>query len=102
MTDLRLRYEAAVMELEEKTSSMLVSGVDEEQVACWAVEQRDLLTLKYRDLSPPEARMVIDAWTLSRYGNLLGPTVAQLRACGKSWADIIHGAARPGRPPEGL
>ena len=102
MTDLRLQYEAAVSELEEKTSSMLVSGVDEEQVACWAVEQRGLLKLKYRELTPRDALVVIEAWALKRYGNSLGPTVDQLRARGKSWADIINSAARPGRQPEGL
>ena len=102
MTDLRLQYETAVSELEEKTSCMLASGVDEEQVACWAVEQRGLLKLKYRALTSPDARAVIEAWTLQRYGNSLGPTVDQLRARGKSWADIINCAARPGRQPDGL
>ena len=102
MSDLRLQYEAAVSELEEKTSSMLVAGVDEEQVACWAVTQRGLLKLQYRELTPPDTLAVIEAWTLKRYGNSLGPTVDQLRARGKSWADIIHCAARPGRQPEGL
>ena len=102
MSDLRLQYEAAVIELEEKTSSMLVDGVDEEQVACWAVEQRGLLKLEYRELTPPDALATIEAWTFKRYGNTLGPTVGQLRDRGKSWADIIHCAARPGRQPEGL
>ena len=102
MSDLRLQYEAAVSELEEKTSSMLASGIGEEQVACWAVEQRGLLKLKYRESTPADALAVIEAWTFKRYGNSLGPTVEQLRARGKSWADIIHSAARPGKQPEHL
>jgi hypothetical protein len=102
VTDLRSRYEAAVGELEEKTSGMLVAGIDEEQVACWAVHHRGLLKLKYRELTPRDALAVIEAWTFKRYGNCLGPTVDQLRARGKSWADIIHCAARRGRQPDGL
>ena len=38
----------------------------------------------------------IDARNLTTYGNKLGPSVEQLREKGKSWQQIIEGAAKPG------
>lgn len=81
---------------------MLAAGVAQEQVARWAAGERDRLKQVYRDLTPPAALAVIEARSLAQYGNTTGPTVEQLRADGKSWAEIAASAGRPGKQPEGL
>ena len=90
------------MELQRTTSAMLAAGSSEEDVARWAVPQRNRIKREFRELTPPSALATIEAWTLARYGNVLGPTVEQLRACGKSWGEIVAAASRPGKTPDGL
>jgi photosystem II stability/assembly factor-like uncharacterized protein len=102
MTDLRLAYERAVAELGAQVSAMLAAGVAQEQVARWAVGQRDLLKQVYRSMTPPQALAIIEARTLAQYGNTTGPSVEQLRDGGKSWAEIAASAGRPGKQPDGL
>jgi hypothetical protein len=97
--ELRLQYEAAVIELGRETRHMLASGMSEEQVARWVVDQRNQLKQKFRDLTPPSVLARIEAWTQARYGNALGPSADQLHAGGKSWLDIVNAAARPGETP---
>lgn len=100
--NLRLQYESAVAELQTTTASMLAAGVSEEDVARWVVPRRNQLKQQYREFTPPAARATIEAWTLARYGDVLGPTVEQLRAGGKSWMDIVTAASRPGKTPDGV
>ncbi len=57
---------------------------------------RDSLKVKYRDLTPPASRAEMEARSLELYGNVLGPTIDGLRAEGRSWEQIITGAAKPG------
>lgn len=95
--DVRPRYESAVIALGIAAARLLASGSSEEHVARWAVEQRNQLKLSYRDLTPKDALAKLETWTLVRYGNVLGPSVDQLRSAGKSWAEIIDAAARPGK-----
>ncbi|WP_395059763.1 hemagglutinin [Polaromonas sp.] len=102
MADLRLAYERAVAELGVQVSGMLAAGVAQEQVARWAAGQRDRLKQVYRGKTPPAALAVIEARSLAQYGNTTGPSVEQLRADGKSWAEIAASAGRPGKQPEGL
>ena len=102
MTDLRLAYERAVAELGERVSDMLAAGRAQEQVARWAVGQRDRLKQVYRDMTPPAALSIIEARSLAQYGNITGPSVEQLRDGGKSWAEIAASAGRPGKQPDGL
>jgi hypothetical protein len=102
MTDLRLAYERAVANLGAQIAAMLASGRAQEQVARWAAGQRDRLKQVYRDQTPPDALAIIEARSLAQYGNTVGPSVEQLRASGKSWADIAASAGRPGKQPEGL
>jgi hypothetical protein len=94
---LRAHYEAAVAALGESASRMLSDGVAEEEVARWVVAQRNALKRTYRNLTPPDILIAIEARTLQRYGNVLGPSADQLRAAGRSWADIIRSASRPGQ-----
>lgn len=96
MVLLRAQYEAAVTALGESASSMLSAGLAEEQVARWAVDQRNSLKRNFRDLTPPSIVTAIETRTLQRYGNVLGPSADQLRAAGRSWAAIIESALRPG------
>jgi hypothetical protein len=102
MADLRWAYERAVAELGAQVAGMLAAGVDQEAVARWASGQRDRLKQLYRGKTPPEALAIIEARSLAQYGNSIGPSVEQLRAGGKSWAEIAASAARPGKPPDGL
>lgn len=96
VAELRLQYEVAVADLAGTSARMLAAGDSEEQVARWLVAQRNLLKQRFRSLTPPEWLAVIEARTLARYGNVLGPTVEHLRAQGLSWRDIVAAAARPG------
>ncbi|RZL93994.1 MAG: hemagglutinin [Variovorax sp.] len=93
---LRLKYETAVAALGEAALQRLGSGSSEEDVARWTVAQRNALKQDYRELTPAPVLARIDARTLQRYGNAIGPSADELRATGKSWREIIESAARPG------
>jgi soluble lytic murein transglycosylase-like protein len=94
--NLRLEYEQASRDLLSQTQRMLSQGIPEEQVARWAVERRNQLKVEYRELTPPNMLADIEARNIREYKNPLGPNVEQLRAEGKSWQQIIEGAAKPG------
>jgi hypothetical protein len=94
--NLRLEYEQASRDLLTQAQRMQASGMSEEQVARWAVDRRNQLKIEYRELTPPEMLMNIEARNMEKYRNPLGPSVDQLRSTGKSWQQIIDGAARPG------
>lgn len=94
--DLRAQYESEVAALGVAAAQRLASGCSDEQVAHWIVPQRNALKQRFRALTPAADRARLEAWTLGRYGNPLGPSADQLKHAGKSWRDIIDGAARPG------
>lgn len=100
MRDLRGQYESAVATLGDQVADMLAAGMAEEKVARWAFAQRNQLKQAYRDMTPPEVLAIIEARSLAAYGNVVGPSVAQLRAGGKSWAAIAASAGRPGTLPQ--
>lgn len=102
MENLRVAYEQAVAELGAQVASMLATGMAQEQVARWAASQRDRLKQVYRDKTPADALAIIEARSLAQYGNSVGPSVDQLRAGGKSWAEIAASAGRAGKQPDGL
>jgi hypothetical protein len=95
--DLRAQYEAEVTALRTAAEQRLATGSGEEQVARWTVAQRNALKQRFRAGTPADELARLEAWTRSRYGNALGPSAEQLHAQGKSWRQIIEGAARPGR-----
>lgn len=94
--DNRQQYEAEVRALAGACARQLADGGTEQQVAHWAVAQRNALKQRFRASTPPADVLRLQAWTLQRYGHPLGPTAQQLHAAGKSWRAIIEGAARPG------
>ncbi len=94
--DVRQQYEDAVKALAAEAARQLAAGCTEEQVAHWAVGQRNALKKRFRAVTPQADVARLMAWTQQRYGNPLGPSAAQLHAAGKSWRAIIEGAARPG------
>lgn len=102
MGDLRLAYERAVAELGAQVADRVAAGVALEQVARWAAGERDRLKQLFRRKTPPAALAIIEARSLAQYGNSIGPSVDQLRAGGKSWAEIAASAGRPGKQPDGL
>lgn len=94
--DTRQRYEAEVQALAAACADQLAAGTSDQEVAHWAVSRRNALKQRFRAMTPADDVLRLQAWTQQRYGNPLGPTAAQLHAAGKSWRDIIDGAARPG------
>jgi hypothetical protein len=60
------------------------------------VDIRNQLKVQYRALSPADAAKAFEQRNILKYGNPLGPSADQLRAAGKTWEQIIEGAARPG------
>ncbi|WP_326540975.1 hemagglutinin [Pseudorhodoferax sp.] len=95
--DARAQYEAEVAALRAAGAGLLAAGTGEEQVARWMVAQRNALKLRFRACTPADDLARLQAWTQARYGSPLGPSADQLKAAGKSWREIIEGAARPGR-----
>lgn len=98
--DLRQRYEAEVGALQEAVAQKLGAGWSEEAVARWVVAERNALKDRYRALTPPGVLARILANNVRSYGAEDGPSVDQLRARGRSWAEIIASATRPGRHGE--
>ena len=99
--DLRSRYEQAVRALSGEVDALRREGRSEEAIARTVHGKRRQLATDYKALTPEPYRSRIAARTLRVYGSADGPSIAFLRARGKSWAAIIEGATRPG-PPVGL
>jgi hypothetical protein len=72
--------------------------VPAEDIARDVHDARRRLSAHYKSLTPEPHRSRIVARTVRVYGSETGPTIAFLRAAGKSWEDIIESAVRPGRP----
>ncbi|MCF2132958.1 hemagglutinin repeat-containing protein, partial [Mycetohabitans sp. B3] len=92
----RIAYEADAKRINDAVSGMRATGIKEEAIAKWAVDQRNNLKIRYRDISPPEFVKAAEARNMEKYGNPLGPTVDQLRSKGLSWRQIADSAASPG------
>lgn len=50
----------------------------------------------FKGLTPTEMLKEITERNIKVYGDPLGPSIDWLRQRGRSWLDIINGAARPG------
>lgn len=98
---LRDRYETDVRALAERAAAMRRDGVPAEAIARAVHAERRRLAVAYKAMTPEPYRSRILERTIRVYGNPHGPTIAFLRAQGKSWEAIIAGATRPG-PPVGL
>jgi hypothetical protein len=95
-TDLRSRYEAAVLGLRARVAALRDEGRSSERIARAIHAERGRLAAIFKELTPELLRSRISSGTLAIYGNSNGPTIESLRARGKSWDDIIDGATRPG------
>ncbi len=100
-TTLRARYETAVTALRERAAALRRDGVPAEAIARAVHAERLRLAARFKALTPEPYRTRIVERTIRVYGNELGPSIAFLRARGKSWEAIIDSATRPG-PPVGL
>lgn len=102
MSEARLRteYEAAVSELAKTAAARLGAGMTEEEVARWAVLERNAIKQAYRERTPAPVLARIVARTQARYGHALGPSADDLRAAGKTWQQIIASATRVGEHGE--
>ncbi len=97
--DVRARYEAAVSGLGARVVAMRQAGASAEEIARAVHAERRSLAAQFKRQTPEPLRSLIQRRTLAVYGDPLGPTIAHLRARGKSWDDIIKSAMRPGRIP---
>ena len=92
----RIGYESTAERIGLEARSMLASGKTEEETARWAYAQRNQLKIDYRDISPADFVARAEARNIINYGNPVGPSIEQLRAQGKSWAEIAESATRTG------
>jgi hypothetical protein len=93
---LRYQYEKEVRSLADVALAARATGADPETVARLVHQIRRDLGVKYKAMTPPDELARITARNIREYGDPLGPNVDWLRARGKSWDEIIEGAARPG------
>jgi hypothetical protein len=93
---VRQQYESEVLALTDLASSLRNMGKSSEEVARLVYAERNLLKVKYRDLTPPDLLRKFEQDQIQRWGNPFGPTIEQLRAKGMTWEEIIESAARPG------
>jgi hypothetical protein len=98
-TNLRNRYETAVLGLRAPVAAMRGAGMSSEMIARVVHAERRRLTAAFKELTPEPWRSRILVRTLTAYGDPVGPTLETLRARGNSWDDIIDSATRPGSPP---
>lgn len=94
--DVRSRYEAAVLALGVRVTSLRDEGTPSETIARAVHAERRRLTIKFRALTPEPLRSQINDRTRAVYGDSRGPTIETLRMRGKSWDDIIDSATHPG------
>ncbi|BBX46279.1 hypothetical protein GCM10009641_48650 [Mycobacterium cookii] len=85
--------------LEER---LRAEGASEEQIAREMNALRRRLGEEYKERTPKELRHIIFARNIEKYGDPLGPSFQQLRDQGKTYAQIIEGAKRPGGDDLGL
>ncbi|GAA1314386.1 cell wall-binding protein [Pseudonocardia xinjiangensis] len=97
---LRAAYLREVAGLVDRAAALVASGLSEEAVARTLHAQRRALAERYKGLTSPARRARLYRRNVERYGDPHGPTVENLRAGGRSWADIILSSSRAGAPPE--
>ncbi len=95
-SDLRSRYEVAVLGLRAWVVALQDEARSSEMIARAVHAERRRLTAAFKELTPEPLRSRIRSRTLAIYGDSTGPTIESLRARGKSWDDIIDSATRPG------
>ena len=94
---LRQEYEDKVRNLKTVGERMLAQGMSEEQVARALSAERRALGMQYKEMTPPELLKEITERNIRTYNDPLGPTVEYDRTVrGKSWAQIIDSASKPG------
>ena len=94
IANLRMEYVNEVQSISSHTQRMLSQGKTEEEVAVWAINERNELKVKYRGDTPPEKLREIELRNIEKYGNALGPTAHYLRQKGKTWKEIIDSASK--------
>lgn len=93
---VRTGYVREVQALRGLADSARAAGQGEEATARMLHQMRRGIGVKYKDMTPARELAQIKAGNLKEYGDELGPSVEFLRAQGKSWAEIIESACRPG------
>jgi hypothetical protein len=91
---LRKLYQAGAKAIAEEAQLMLSRGVPEAQVAEWATKARNALKQQIRDKGARIIKALAEARNMKKYGNPVGPSAEELRAKGKTNAQIIEGAER--------
>ena len=75
---------------------MRQTGATPEEIARALHAERNALKVRFRELSPADAVRRFEQRNIEKYGDPLGPSIDQLRSTGKTWAQIIESATRPG------
>ena len=96
LLQLRQSYEHEVLRLRDETQRRISEGDSLEEVARWAHQARRDLGVAYKNMTPPDILDQIYQRNIEKYGDPLGPSIDFLREQGKTWADIIESASRPG------
>jgi hypothetical protein len=91
---LRAAYQEGARAIGETAQKMLDAGVKQAEVAEWATNARNALKQEIRTKGARIIKALAEARNMKVYGNPLGPSAEQLRAAGKSDAQIIEGAKR--------
>jgi hypothetical protein len=94
MGALREVYANGTTAIGDEARLMLSRGVAEAEVAEWANQARNALKAEIRNRGARIVKVVAEWRNVRKYGNPLGPTAEQLRARGKTNAQIIESAAR--------
>jgi hypothetical protein len=95
-SDLRSRYEVAVLGLRAWVAALRDEGRSPETIARAVHAERRRLAATFKELTPEPLRSRVRSRTLAIYGDSTGPTIESLRARGKNWDDIIDSATRSG------
>ncbi|MBE9604108.1 cell wall-binding protein [Acetobacteraceae bacterium H6797] len=96
---IRACYEAAVRRLGETARVRLEAGESAEAVARAVHAERRALAEAFKAVTPEPWRGRLLARNQALYGDPMGLGIGFLRGKGKSWEEIVEGAARPGLPP---
>ncbi|MDP0929461.1 hypothetical protein Q0601_19930 [Paracoccus onubensis] len=94
---LRQEYEMSVRAIRSRVELMRQDARPIEEIARAAHAERRKLAAIFKARTPEPMHSLICQRTLTVYGDPRGPTIGMLRAKGKTWAEILESAMRPGR-----
>jgi hypothetical protein len=93
----RAAYEKEVSTIKDQAYKMIEDGYSPAEAAEWAYNQRRVLGVQYKNLTPPDLLDEIYKRNLEKYGDPLGPSnIDYYLDKGYTYEQIIESASRPG------